>query len=63
MKKKINSVEVKDQLAIAIASDISKNCILINFGEQVSWIALPREAAEQMRDMLTAKILELPMLN
>lgn len=56
-------ISIKDQLEIAVASDAAKNCIIINFGEKVQWIAMHRETAEQLRDMLTTKILELPTPN
>ena len=46
-------------LAYRIAADKVRQKIIIDFGKPVAWIGLDRESAEQLRDNLTARLMEL----
>ena len=46
-------------LAYRIAADPRRQKIVIDFGKPVAWIGLDRESAEQLRDNLTTKLMEL----
>ena len=53
----------RGSLALAMAVDKAKGVIIIDFGKPVDWIGLRLEDAELIRDMLTAKMLELRGIN
>ncbi len=47
------------ELSYAIAADPKSGVIKIDFGKPVTWIGLSLDAANQLRDILSEKILEL----
>ena len=47
------------ELVFAVAVDREHQIIRVEFGKQVSWLGLDREAAEKLRDALSEKLLEL----
>lgn len=46
-------------LAIAMTTDLKKHIIMIRFGQPTEWIGLGLREAQEIRDMLTARIMEL----
>ncbi len=46
-------------LSYAITTDVQHRCIRITFPKPVTWLGLDRESAEQVRDQLTERLLEL----
>ena len=47
------------QLAYAVAADQKNRAIIIQFPKPVEWLGLDRDSAEQLRDHLTEKLLEI----
>lgn len=47
------------EIRVAIAADVAKQVVVIDFGKPTAWIGFTGEQAEQIADMLHVKALEL----
>lgn len=47
------------ELAVAISTDKQKGLLLLNFGKSISWLAMRKEEAQALIDMLNEKIKEM----
>lgn len=57
------SNEDDGSLSYALATDMRHRCIRMVFPKPITWLGFDRAAAEQLRDQLTERLLELRGIN